>query len=71
MLVPITFQVILIIISLKICFLKWVVVLTFGTQYGFGCGNSCILWHDLQENTTKVLHEGGPNFIKLGLLKEW
>ena len=23
-------------------------------------GNLCFLWSDLQENTSKVLHEGGP-----------
>ena len=70
-LVPIKFQAILTIISFKIQFLRWVVVLTFGTQYSIGCRNLCSLWSDLQENTTKVLHEGGPNSMKAGLHKEW
>ena len=38
----------------------WVVSLTFGTSYIFSCGNSCISWGDIQENTSKVSHEGGP-----------
>ena len=70
-LVPVKFQVILTIISLKIQFLRWVVILTFGTHYGFGCQNSCILQSDLQENTPTVLHESGSNSMKVGLHEEW
>ena len=45
---------------------------TLGTSYGFRCGNLCFSQSDLQENTTKVLHEGGPvlhagdSYIKKG-----
>ena len=60
MLVPVKFQVILIIISLKICCLSCVVGPTFGTSYGFGHGNLCFLQSNLQENMTKVLHKGEP-----------
>ena len=44
---------------------------TFVTLYIFSCAISCILQSNLQENTTKVLHEGGHNSIKAGFQKEW
>ena len=65
-LVPIKFQVNLIIIKLKVLFLRWVVSPTFGTKYGFGCQNLCISWSGLQENTIKVLCEGGPYSMNTG-----
>ena len=43
----------------------------FWHTYGFGCQNSCSSWSNLQENTTKVFHEGGPNSMKVDLHREW
>ena len=67
MLVPIKFQVILVIISLKIHLLRWVVILTFGTQLQLQLYLSCISWSNLQEKIYQSLprgrtqlHEGGP-----------
>ena len=59
-LVPVKFQIFVINISLKICFLSCLVITTFGTPIRFQSQISCI---SIRKNTIKNLHKNWNSFM--------